>query len=126
MPEAARTKLLLVKISEYGTMPSRSTWRSPYTSPRNASRARTRWTTPASMWSHSSSAIRRGTRSSGKTHSSPDDENVIPCCRKLRARTAPRSSRSPGDSSSSASYSDFVWARGAPSTSTISSKVSLR
>ena len=41
----------------------------------------------------------RGTRSSGNTHSSPDDENVMPCCRKLRARAAPRSSRSLLDSS---------------------------
>ena len=99
MPAAARAKLLLVTISECGTTPSASTCRSPYTSARNASSARTRWATPASMCSHSCSGISRGIRSSGKTHSRPEEENVMPCSRKLRARAAPRSVRSAADSS---------------------------
>ena len=36
-----------------------------------------------------------------------------PLLQEAAARTSPRSSRSPGDSSSRASYSDFVWAGGA-------------
>ena len=48
---------------------------------------------------HSGSGISRGIRSSGKTHSRPEDENVMPCSRKLRARAAPRSVRWAADSS---------------------------
>ncbi len=126
MPVAARVKLALVTTRECGTTPSASTWRLPYTSARNASSARTRCTTPASMCSHSCSGISRGMRSSGKTHSRPEEENVMPCSRKLRARAAPRSDRSDGDSSWSASYSDLVCGQGVPSASTISSTAVLR
>ena len=77
-PAAWRQNWLDVRTSRRGITPSATISPGPYTSARNASRARTRWATPASMTAHSAAGMIRGTRSSGNGRSSPESEKVMP------------------------------------------------
>ncbi len=93
-PAAARWKCAEEVIRPAGMTPSRTAFWAPYTSLRNASNARTRCFTPASIRDHSACSITRGTASSGNGRSSPAKSNVTPCARYelASASVRPRSS----------------------------------